>query len=75
VAIKLFSHPNGLAFHHKILTCQVWARGSKVINQQSRQAYTPSQALKKYGIGLPKKETLRSSTERFWVKKFPGIKQ
>jgi hypothetical protein len=39
------------------------------------QAYTPSNALKKYGIGLPKKETLRSSTERFWVKKFPGIKQ
>ena len=26
--------------------------------------------LKKYEIGLPKRETLRSSTERFWVKSF-----
>jgi hypothetical protein len=28
VAMKLLSHSIGLAFHHHILTCQVWARGS-----------------------------------------------
>ena len=27
VAMKLLSHSMGLAFHHHILTCQVWARG------------------------------------------------
>ena len=31
VAMKLLSHSMGLAFHHHILTCQVWARGSIVI--------------------------------------------
>ena len=27
VAMKLLSHSMGLAFHHPILTCQVWAKG------------------------------------------------
>ena len=27
VAMKLLSHSMGLAFHHHILKCQVWARG------------------------------------------------
>jgi len=30
VAMKLLSHFMDLASHHNILTCQVWARGSKV---------------------------------------------
>ena len=31
VAMKLISHSMGLAFHHHILTCQVWARGSILV--------------------------------------------
>ena len=35
VAIKLLSHPMGLAFHHHTLTRYIWARGSILVHRRA----------------------------------------
>jgi hypothetical protein len=51
-AMQLFSYFTDLAFHHHILTCQVWARGSKVTTVAYCFQYQ-YQYKYKYKFGIP----------------------